>query len=69
MAHESRVTVAPAEADAREPLRVYAFHCGCGCPFFTAEWAMFSDLDGRARLYCADCKREAIPTEPKEYNA
>lgn len=56
-------------APEREPLRVYPFNCRCGSSHFVLDWAMYSDLSGEPRIWCANCNSRAMPTEPMEYNA
>ena len=58
-----------AKPETREPLRIYPFTCKCGCDHFTLDWAMYTDLKGEPRVFCANCNSRVVPTEPMEFNA
>lgn len=48
----------------REPQRVFAFQCKCGCEFFRVDVEVYADFGWSPIISCIGCGQVCTPTEP-----
>lgn len=52
------------EKELREPRRVLAYQCKCGCEFFRVDVEIYADYGWAQVLSCISCGQINEPTEP-----